>query len=502
MNNKRVTRNAIFGIIQLISSVFILFFLYGFLLKEVGAEKLGLWSLILAGVSVSRLSELGFSGSVLRFVAKHLSNDKERNASNIIQTAFLSVGFLLALLAIIVYPALSNLLSWVVPQNMFVLADTILPWSIASLWVAMLSGIFQSALDGCQRMDIRNILLVICNVVYFLCAIFLVPEYGLKGIAIAQFLQSVLLLVLSWTMLKRQLIVLPLVPYQWSKHSFSEMFSYAMNFQVISISGLLFEPVTKFLLSHYAGLASTAYYEMANQVIIKARAILVSGFQAILPEIASIKDSDKEDLKKIYQKSYRISLFIALPYFLSICLALPLISILWIGYLEFNFVVFGEILAIGWLLNTMSLPAYFFNLGAGNISWNMRLHVLMSTLNLLIGWLLGVVYGGYGVVIASMISLLMGNWILVYIIQKDLDIGANEIIPKKYRIMLFWMLFGFAASIMVHILANSYNQSILMTSLISLLIYMCVIFFAMWFDPLVRPFKRKLFCKICNLDKV
>ncbi|MDH3673520.1 MAG: hypothetical protein OES46_20580 [Gammaproteobacteria bacterium] len=51
-------------------SALVLFILYRFLIVQVGVEKLGLWSVLLAFVSATRVSELGLGGGVTRFVAR------------------------------------------------------------------------------------------------------------------------------------------------------------------------------------------------------------------------------------------------------------------------------------------------------------------------------------------------------------------------------------------------------------------------------------------------
>jgi O-antigen/teichoic acid export membrane protein len=488
---KRIFNNAALAVIQTITSAFLLFFLYRYLLNKLGPEQLGIWAVVLASTSVGRLSDMGFSGAALKFVAKCLAYGDQKKAAEVVQTASLSIGFALAVLAVATYPLLQLALTWSMPKNSLPTALSILPWAVLSLWFGMVAGIFQSALDGCQRMDIRNLLLILCNVIYLGIALLLVPAYGLEGLAKGQLVQAVVLLLLSWFMLRRFLPELPLIPWRWSKKEFKEMFSYAINFQIGSLAGLLFDPVTKFFLAKYGGLANTAYYEMANQVIAKARGVLVSALQAVIPVIAGTKDDEHEVRLNVYRKSYSLFFFLTWPYYIALTLAFPLLSLIWIGHFENVFILYGTLLTMGWLLSNLGVPAYFFNIGTGFLLWNTVLHVMTGLLNLSLAYVLGQQYGAVGVVVAAMISLILPNWLLVFVVKKRLGIPATDIVPTDHRVFVLLILMsGIGAMILfmeTKLLATNF-----VSSLSALLFFLSLCMVALWFHPYQHLIQHKI----------
>jgi O-antigen/teichoic acid export membrane protein/acetyltransferase-like isoleucine patch superfamily enzyme len=489
--NKKIYTNASISVVQTVTSAVLLFFLYRYLLDKLGAEKLGIWSVVLASTSVGRLSDMGFSGAALKFVARCLAYNDQKKAASIVQTAALSIGLLLAVLAFAVYPLLERGLTWSLPKEAIPVGLSILPWAILSLWFGMVAGIFQSALDGCQRMDIRNVLLIICNCLYLGLAIFLVPVYGIEGLAKGQALQSIVLMLLSWLMLRRQLPALPLIPWKWSKNEFKEMFSYAVNFQIGGIAGLFFDPLTKFFLAKYGTLTDTAYYDMANQVIMKAKSVLVSALQSIIPVVAGAKDDEHEFRLNIYRKSFNLFFFFALPYYILIAIAFPLISLLWIGHLENTFVFYGVLLAIGWLFASLGAPAYFFNVGTGHLFWNTGTHLISALLNLILVLILSQKYAAVGIVIAAMISLVLPNFLLVFMVQKRLGIRASAFIPVEHRIFsLLMVMSGFAAYFLYN--ETKLLHSIFLSSLISPLFLIGAFLTIFWFHPHKRTVQKKV----------
>ena len=300
LNSNRLVSNASVSVIQTVISGIVLFLLYRYLLNHLGATELGLWSVILASTSVARLSDLGLTGSVLKFVSRHRALKNDDQAGAVVQTAAISIALVMTILAIAIYPLLEAVLKLAVPVAQMPQASNLLPWAVLSLWLGSVSGVFQSGLDGCHRMALRNILMIVANLLYFGAALWLVPHYGLLGVAFGQVAQALLLLVLNWIALRRQLPSLPLVPVRWSKKVFSEIFGYAISFQINSIAILLFDPLTKLLMSKFGGLSSAAYYEMASQLVVKLRALLISANQALVPEVADIHETSPHKLQALY----------------------------------------------------------------------------------------------------------------------------------------------------------------------------------------------------------
>src|SRR3984885_272074 len=97
MKHKQIFWNAATTMIQVVGSAVTLFVLYRFLIRTIGVERLGIWSLVLATTSVVTLANQGFSTSIVKFVAKYAALDRVEDLSVLIQTAVISVGATLAM---------------------------------------------------------------------------------------------------------------------------------------------------------------------------------------------------------------------------------------------------------------------------------------------------------------------------------------------------------------------------------------------------------------------
>lgn len=492
LTKKRLFNNAAFSALQTVVSAVLLFFLYRFLLKQLGAEQLGIWAIVLASTSVGRLTDMGLAGAIVKFVANCNATGQGEKSSRLVQTAALTIGAALGTLALLALPVLHILLHWVLPETAISSALQILPYAIGSLFFAMISGIFQSGIDACHRMDIKNIILVSCNFIYIGTTVFLVPRYGLLGIAIAQVIQSILLVCSSWLVLKKLIPSLPVLPCRWYKAEFREMVGYATNFQIGMLAGMFFDPVTKFLLAKYGNLSQTAYYEMANQLLQKARSVIVSAQQALVPEIAGGKFNNQKDLATLYQKAYGLSFLLVLPYYIGIALALPLISILWIGHYEPFFVTCGAIVSIGWLATNLSAIPYFFNIGTGTLIWNTANHILNGILNITLGAVLGYHFSGLGVVIAAACALIVPNILLILVVNQRLGLAKLAILPPSQRVYLLLILAGAVTAIAAGWASQGHLPKMIEAGAPSF-VFAGVALLALSFNPAAKPIMSKLF---------
>ena len=441
MKKKQVLINATMSVCQIVLIGIAIFILYKFLLVTIGAKQLGIWSIVLATSSVSQIANFGLSGSVVKFVAKYVALRENQKASNVIQTAVISLGSFVGILLLITYPAFTKILSFIVPSDSLPLALDILPYALFSIWLMMIVSVFESALDGFQRIDLRSIILTCSSILNLIFCVILAPSYGLMGVAYARVAQMSLTLITSWFVLRRH-IKLPILPCKWNKELFREILSYGLKYQTISIATMFYDPVTKGLLSKFGSLSMVGYYEMASRMVQQFRALLVSANQVLFPAIADLKARDPGKIASVYRISYQLLFYLSLPLYSLIIVSLPVISALWIGHYEKAFVDFGILLSIGWFFNTLSAPSYFVNLGTGELRWNVISHVAIAVLNAVLGLILGVYFGGIGVVIAWVVSLALGSSLVYLSYHIKHKVPLIDLLPRDSRILITVSLIG------------------------------------------------------------
>jgi O-antigen/teichoic acid export membrane protein len=479
MQKRQALINAIFTIVQIMVASIILFFLYKFLLINIGVEQLGIWSLILAATAISQVANLGLSGSITKFVAKYITRGEGTNTLLVIQTAIVFIGFVTGTILLGCYPIFKWLLGLIIHGQSLLEAVSVLPFAIFALWLSMITAILHAGLDGFQRIDIRNFILIGDSTLQLLLCYAFVPKNGLMGLAYARVIGSIATLVISWILLKKLLPSLNILRYRWNKDIFKEILGYSMNFQAISIAAMFCEPVTKGLLGKFGSLALVGYYEMANKLVQQFRSVIVSTNQIVVPIIADLQERLPEKIRMVYLTSYRLLFYIAFPLYFTLIVFIPLICRLWIGHYEGIFVLFAILLSIGQLLNTLAGPAYFSNLGIGNLRWNLAGHILMALLNAILGFLLGFMFDGIGVVVAWIVSLALGSSIIYISYHVIYEIPLIELFPKQSIKVACICVAGAIFSLIVQATLNDISADI-----IGAVLFLLIISVPAWIHPM------------------
>jgi len=473
-------------------SAVMLFFLYRYLVSTLGVAKLGIWSVVLASASASRLAELGLSVCTTRFVAKYIALVEPLRAAAAIETAALTLSVVLAIVSPAVYHLLTKILAHIFNTEYLLDALSLLPYALLSFCLTTVASVFQSGLDGCQRMDVRAGLVLTGQMLQLALAFWLVPHLGLIGLAWAQMGQGLFLLVFGWWLLRKCLPQLSRVPFCWRRDSFREMLGYGLNVQFASVSMILFDPLAKIFMTKFGGVSSAGYFEMANQVVFKGRALIVSANQAIVPKVAQLNEIIPQRLPKIYRDNMQLIALVTLPASTLLFAWAGIVSRILLGGYNTEFVFFLQLITVAWTLNVFASPAYFANMGTGNVGWNTLSHVTTGVLNVMLGFLLGSRFGAKGVAFGYAAALVVGSWLLIVIFQKLYVVSWKDLASREHlglaSASLFTLVFAFFGA-----LTPVGNESMRIALL--LLLPPLLMGVSVWFHPL----RKRILTRVLNM---
>ena len=428
MTTTTLARNVIVAVWQIVVTGIILIVLYRLLLLQIGIYQLGIWSMVTAVASSAGIAQLGLGGSVVKFVSRYLAHSDSASAIRVIQTAAISTAVLLFVGGLLLYPVLHWIVGKVVDSESVKIAHEILLLSLTVVWINTVAGVFQSGLDGAQRIDLRGYAVMSGSLIYLLCVYILVPIYGLTGLLYSQIVQACFLLVAGLVMLGYIFRKSTLLPGCWEKSVFRDMLGYGVPFQIISLAQIYTDPITKVLLGYFGGLSAVGYYEMANRIVMQLRTLFVAANQVLIPVVSMINEKPGSGLVRLYQKSFRVTFFIAVPFFALVVSLSPLISELWIGSYEQVFVFSVCLLAISRCINTLSAPSYFSYLGTGSLRPVVTGHVYITFLNVLLGVIGGMTVPGIGVVLGWSLALSVGTMYVVVTFHKEHEITLKQML--------------------------------------------------------------------------
>lgn len=501
MKRRRIVLNALTTTGQTLGSAATLFFLYRFLIRAIGVERLGIWSLVLATTSVVWLANQGFSTSLVKFVAKYAACQKDEDVALLVQTAVISIAAGLAVMSLALYPAARWLLGFVLPPRSVPEACSILPLALVSLWLTVLESILQAALTGHQLIAECNYLEISGSLSYLVLAMAFVPHRGLVGLAWAQVAQAAVILAVTWVLLRRQIRSLPVLPSRWSRVHFRELAAYGLHFQVITASQALREPVTKALITKFGGLAFTGFYDLAARAVISVRELIVQANQVLVPTVADLLERDPDSIALVYRDSYRVVFWLAVPAFACLTVASPLISRVWIGRFEPPFVEFVAILSAAWLVNVLANPAYVVGLGTASLRWVSIGCITTAILNAALGTLAGRFAapfgrGGLAVVSTAAFSLALGYAALLIAYHIENRVAFTQLLPEKSGLVLAAAIFGVFVLLPAVCTASFRSASLERPASAAIFLLLTVILASAWRHPIRRRVWRWVFSRV------
>lgn len=482
MRKRQLLRNAALGTVQVVVTGGGFVVLYRFLYDTIGVAELGVWSVVLSWTSISSLAGLGMTGSAVKFVSKYLARGNRTHVVSIVETMTLSLAAVLTVALVAVYPLLMSLVPVVFDGDLQSVARQIVPYAVLSFWVTSLAGLCGSCLDGFHRVDLRHMLLIGAMLIYLLLAFILVPISGIIGLAQAQVAQALILLVVSWIMLRRMLPELSLLPRRWRRNTLREVLDYSLKLQFISIAQLLFEPTAKSLLARFGGASAAGFFEMANRMVMQLRALIVTAQQAMVPTIADLQERDRQKLRGVYVESLRLAVFVVLPITPLFVLVTPLISVAWLGEYVPQFVLFANMLFLAWFFNILSGPAYFANMGTGHLRWNIIGHATTGILSAALGFGLGSLFGGTGVVVGFATAIVAGALALLVAYQRVSGTATVELLNRPTVELLVVCGAGFAVCYAIYQLTLEV-WPIWIAAVVSATLYAAIVTVPVWRHP-------------------
>ncbi|MFB9950280.1 lipopolysaccharide biosynthesis protein [Rhizobium puerariae] len=402
-------KNVIFALVAFGVNIGLVFISYRLLILQGGIQAVGLWSTLFAWTSLIRIGDVGMANATIRFAAMHDMESESEKIREYVETGIISNGALFCFLAVLGYIVFSNFVGGLVEQTHVAEAEQVLPVMFGGFFLMNFANVILGSIQGLHLGFVNSQLTVLGNLVQIGAAVFLVPRYGVLGMAWAQVIQYSSMSVVGWYVARRAVSSRNIVPARFSIPAFREMLGFSLRSQVANVSNGLFEPLSKILVSHFGGLQVQGLYELAYKTLWLPRTAVISGVSAMIPSLTHLFRTDREKLWPIYSKSVTYSTLAVLALSIGAVVASPVISWLWIGRVEINYTYFVAIFAVGIVLNAFGAAAYNLAIVTGELRYNIVINVLVLATLAVLGGICGYFLPIHAVVAATAFSMGAGG---------------------------------------------------------------------------------------------
>ncbi|MDX3927122.1 MAG: oligosaccharide flippase family protein [Shinella sp.] len=404
-------RNVAFAVLAFAINIALVFTGYRIVIAQRGMEAVGLWSTLFAWVSLCRLGDAGMANAVLRFVALCDPATEQARIRRYFTTGLVVHCAVFLLLALVANALLASFVDILAGTDMEDEARLLLPAMVSAFFLMNVAAVFFAGLQGLHLGYAASLITVAGGLLQIAAVFVLVPRFGLCGLALAQAGQHCFSIAASWIILRRTLRS-PGAPPAFSCYALREMAGFSLKTQAANTANGLFEPLSKILLSHVAGLHVQGLYELAYKTVSLLRNAAIAGLSASLPAMTRLLSCDVPAARRLYASS--VGTVTKVLFFVLACVvvASPVISLLWTGRIEGDYLFFVTVLAAGFLANGWGAAAYNLGLANGRPGGNIAVSLGNLAFLLLAGGLAASVASYHALVLAVGLCLAIGGaWI-------------------------------------------------------------------------------------------
>jgi O-antigen/teichoic acid export membrane protein len=368
-------KNVWFAVAEFAVNIGLVFASYRLVIMQGGVPAVGLWSTLFAWTSLIRIGDLGMVNATMRFVALRDASTERNAVRDYIETGIVANAGLFAILAVAGYFLIDAFVGHIVVPEYVADAHAILPAMILGFFLLNMSSVIMGSMQGLHLGFVRSQLAVFGNLVQLVSVFVLVPRLGLIGLAWGQIIQHSVSIIIAWIIVRRAAGVEHLLPLGFKASSFREMLGFSLTSQLANVSNGLFEPVSKILVSQFGGLHVQGLYELAYKTVWLSRNAVIAGVTATMPAMTALFRQDPVKVVPVYSRSLRLTLLAVGSLMGLVTLGSPIISIIWIGDLMWDYSIIVAIMAIGVFFNAAGAPAYNLATVTGNMSNNILVSV-------------------------------------------------------------------------------------------------------------------------------
>lgn len=413
-------KNVITTVVAFFLNIILTFLGYKLLLNKEGIEVLGLWSILTAAIFIIRIGDVGMGSAAERHVALVNIESSASKLKSYLDTALIINIVLFLFLSIVGYLVFSSNIELIIPKNIEFQkkAQEILLIMFFTFFVSNIANVVLGGLRGLHLGYISAYISIFANFVQLVLFIFLVPIWGIKGLAIGQLIQNLVLISIAWAVVYFQLkkyINISIFKINFSKILFKELFNFSIKAQSINILNGIFEPISKFLIGHTAGMAALGLYELAYKIVCLPRNAVVSGVMGTMPAVTRLFSEDQKMAQHIYIKTKSLVSKVTSAIMFLIMIGSPLASYVLLDNINEQLICYIVILALGFTINSIGSPAYTLGFSTAKMKGNF-IASFLSLITLFFISFLGVFFlPNYASVIASGIGLaISGMYVLIH----------------------------------------------------------------------------------------
>jgi O-antigen/teichoic acid export membrane protein len=395
-------------------------------LRALGVEAFGLWTLVVILSGQFGLLDLGFGAALTKHVAEF---DACKTPSEINRPFTVALGFY-CLVSAAVAAGLAAfpdplLRFFSVPPVLWHEAMALLPLTALVFLLSSVVGMLQSVINGLQRMHVTNAIAVGQVIAMVLMTVVsLRLGQGLPGVMAALLGSLALAAVALAVFAKRALPSLALTLAPTGPHE-RRIYTFGATVQLARISGIVVAYSDRVLIAHFLSLQSLAEYQLGYTVIGLMRGFGLIFGPAIVPAASAMAAAgNSQGLRALYRRGTKYSLVMAVGMTGFIVALAPMLTRAWLGYDDALVVQVIRLLAFGHAFHIVTGLGTSICEGIGKAGMEARFGMTLALLQVCLGLVGVTIFGLQGLLLGTTIAMAVASAIFLLKFHLVMERGA------------------------------------------------------------------------------
>ena len=312
----QVMRSAAFNWLALIVTVVTSFFMSPFVVRSLGNDAYGVWTLLNSTVAYLGLLDLGLRGTVTRFVSRDYAQRDHKAVSGVVST-ILWFRVFFGVAAVSISFALSSSITGLfqIPLETHAIARWAFVLLAGSFAVSLVSGVFGGVLVALHRFDLVSGITISQTIVRAIGVIYLLNSgYSLLGLAVWDFVVVVLAGMALWEAAYRVYPELRIAFRVDRRVNVREIVGYSVYAYVINVCIQVIYYTDNLVVGALLSAGAVTVFSIGGGLVQYLRQVVSSLTVTFMPIVSGIEGEDQQhQLRRVLIYGTRAALLIALP---------------------------------------------------------------------------------------------------------------------------------------------------------------------------------------------
>lgn len=405
-----------------------------YIVHKLGNEAYGVLALVTSVLGFFAFLDLGVTSASLKYIAESYARMDLAEINRIVGSSLvvyifvgLAGGSLIALMSdALVFTILK------IPPSQTATAIFAFRLAACGFFINMLLGVLVAIPRAIQRYDIiTKMNIVISTLITVSTVIILYLGYGLLQVVVANFIFSILSVII-YVVITRRLIKGLSFRMNFCRSTFRKLLSFGFFSLVVALSSTILFQLDRLLIGAFVGSASVAFYVVPATVATRIHSVIANLMEIVFPLSSELNATGRiEKMKELYTKASKYSFMVAVSIVVPVMILSGQIMKYWMGieYSEKSSVVLLVLSLSAFCSSLAVVPGNLIN-GIGQPRINALFATLSAVINILLCLLLIPRYGINGAAFANLGNIIIVALYLLTVDHKILKIGVVKMIAE------------------------------------------------------------------------